>query len=79
MAVVPSLLSLDNQPGSKRRNGEVMLPCASALLAAATVIGLSGFGDVAATSASVAQVLFFIFLFLLVVSLTAHLLQRRGG
>jgi uncharacterized membrane protein YtjA (UPF0391 family) len=79
MAVVSSLLSLDNQPGSKRRNDEVMLPCASALLAAATVIGLSGFGDVAATSASVAQVLFFILLFLLVVSLTAHLLQRRGG
>jgi uncharacterized membrane protein YtjA (UPF0391 family) len=79
MAVVPSLLSLDGQPGPKRRNGEVMQPCASALLAVAVIIGLSGFGDVAATSASIAQVMFLIFLFLLAVSLIAHFLQRRGN
>jgi uncharacterized membrane protein YtjA (UPF0391 family) len=79
MAVVPSLLSLDGQPGSTRRNGEVMQPCASALLAVAVVIGLFGFGDVPAASADVAQVMFLIFLFLLAVSLIAHFLQRRGN
>lgn len=46
-------------------------------LVAAIIAGLFGFGGVASASAWIAQILFFVFLALLVVSLIAHAIRGR--
>ncbi|MEO6244578.1 MAG: DUF1328 domain-containing protein [Opitutaceae bacterium] len=46
-------------------------------LVVALIAGLFGFTDIAGASASIARVLFYIFLFLLIISLLAGLI--RGG
>ncbi len=43
----------------------------------ALIAGLFGFGGIAAASASIAQILFFIFLGVFVISLIAHLITGR--
>ncbi len=45
-------------------------------LVIALVAGALGFGGIAGTSAGIAQIIFFAFLVLLVLSLVAHLFRR---
>lgn len=45
----------------------------------AVIAGAFAFGGIASASAGVAQVLFFVFLVLLVLSLVLHLVRGRGG
>jgi uncharacterized membrane protein YtjA (UPF0391 family) len=47
-------------------------------LVVALVAGLLGFGGVAGASMGIAQILFFVFVVLFVVSLIAHLVRGRG-
>lgn len=54
-----------------------MLYWALVFLVVALVAGLFGFGGVAATSMGIAQILFFVFLVLFLITLVANLL--RGG
>jgi uncharacterized membrane protein YtjA (UPF0391 family) len=56
-----------------------MLYGAVALLIVAAVAGLLGFGCIVATSTSIAQALFFIFVALLALSFVAHVLRRRDA
>jgi uncharacterized membrane protein YtjA (UPF0391 family) len=55
----------------------VVLNWALVLLVVAVVIGLSGFGNVAATAASMAEALFFVALLLFGVSLAANVFRRH--
>jgi uncharacterized membrane protein YtjA (UPF0391 family) len=50
-----------------------------ALLLVAATTGLTGFGDIVATTTSAAQALFFIFVALLALSFVAHLFERRNS
>ena len=54
----------------------VMLYWALIFLLAALVAGLLGFGGVASTSLGIAQILFFVFLVMFVVSLIVNVLRR---
>ncbi len=54
-----------------------MLHWALIFLVIALIAGLFGFGGIASAFAGIAQVLFFIFLALLVVSLLVHLFRGR--
>lgn len=53
-----------------------MLYWALVFLVIALIAGLFGFGGVAATSMGMAQILFFIFIVLFLVTLVANLLRR---
>ena len=53
-----------------------MLYWALVFLVVALIAGALGFGGIASTSVGIAQILFFIFLVLLVVSLVAHFMRR---
>ena len=53
-----------------------MLYWALIFLLAALVAGLLGFGGVASTSLGIAQILFFVFLVMFVVSLIVNVLRR---
>jgi uncharacterized membrane protein YtjA (UPF0391 family) len=55
-----------------------MLRWALIFLVVALVAGLLGFGGIAGTSMGIAQILFFVFVVLFVVSLIAHLVRGRG-
>lgn len=55
-----------------------MLRWALIFLVVALIAGALGFGGVAGTSMGIAQVLFFVFVVLFVVSLIAHLVRGRG-
>jgi uncharacterized membrane protein YtjA (UPF0391 family) len=59
------------------RKGADMLHYALVFLVIALIAALFGFGGIAAGAVEIAQVLFFIFLVLFVVSLIAGLLRRR--
>ena len=54
-----------------------MLYWALLFLVVALIAGVLGFGGIASTSVGIAQVLFFVFLVLLVISLVAHVLRGR--
>jgi uncharacterized membrane protein YtjA (UPF0391 family) len=62
----------------KAERGSAMLYYALVFFIVAIVAAIFGFGGIAAGAASIAQVLFFIFLVLFIASLIAGLL-RRGG
>lgn len=53
-----------------------MLYWALVFLVVALIAGALGFGGLASASAGIAQILFFVFLALLVISLVAHLMRR---
>jgi uncharacterized membrane protein YtjA (UPF0391 family) len=55
-----------------------MLGWAIAFFIIALIAALFGFGGIAAAASGIAQVLFFIFLVLFVVSLIFHLVRGRG-
>jgi uncharacterized membrane protein YtjA (UPF0391 family) len=55
-----------------------LLSWALIFLVVALIAGALGFGGVAGTSMGIAQVLFFVFVVLFVVSLIAHLVRGRG-
>jgi len=55
-----------------------MLRWALIFLVVALIAGALGFGGVAGASMGIAQVLFFVFVVLFVVSLIAHLVRGRG-
>ena len=55
-----------------------MLRWALIFLVIALIAGALGFGGVAGTSMGIAQILFFVFVVLFVVSLIAHLVRGRG-
>ena len=55
-----------------------MLGWALTFLLVAILAGFFGFGGVASASMGIAQVLFFVFVVLFVVSLIAHLVRGRG-
>lgn len=56
-----------------------MLRAALMFFIVAIIAGLFGFGGIAAASADIAQLLFFIFAALLVVSLVFGLIDRRSS
>ncbi|OYX32045.1 MAG: hypothetical protein B7Y99_09135 [Caulobacterales bacterium 32-69-10] len=56
-----------------------MLRWALIFLVVALIAGALGFGGVAGASMGIAQVLFFVFVVLFVVSLIAHLVRGRGA
>ena len=55
-----------------------MLRWALIFLVVALIAGALGFGGIAGTSMGIAQILFFVFVVLFVVSLIAHLVRGRG-
>jgi uncharacterized membrane protein YtjA (UPF0391 family) len=55
-----------------------MLRWALIFLVVALIAGALGFGGLAGASMGIAQILFFVFLVLFVVSLIAHLVRGRG-
>ena len=55
-----------------------MLRWALIFLVVALIAGLLGFGGIAGTSMGIAQILFFVFLVLFVVSLIMHLARGRA-
>lgn len=55
-----------------------MLGWAIGFLAIALLAALFGFGGIASTSAGIAQILFFIFIVMFVISLVMSLLRRTG-
>jgi uncharacterized membrane protein YtjA (UPF0391 family) len=60
---------------TKRRNKQ-MLRWALAFFVVALVAALLGFTGIAAATAGIAQILFYVFLVLFLVSLVGHLLRR---
>ncbi|TAJ39105.1 MAG: DUF1328 domain-containing protein [Reyranella sp.] len=54
-----------------------MLNWALAFLVIALLAALFGFGGIASTAAGFAQICFFVFLVLFIVSTLAHILRRR--
>lgn len=56
-----------------------MLGWAIAFFVIALIAALFGFGGIAAGASSIAQILFFIFLVLFVISLIFGLVRRGGG
>ena len=72
-AIVRNARCVDNPFHVRRR---VMLYYAAVFFIIAIVAGLLGFGGVAAGASSIAQVLFFIFLVLFLVSLVGGLMKR---
>jgi uncharacterized membrane protein YtjA (UPF0391 family) len=65
-------------PVAMNEGGPLMLGWALTFFIVALVAALFGFGGIAAGAASIAQVLFFVFLVLFVVSLVFHLLRGRS-
>jgi uncharacterized membrane protein YtjA (UPF0391 family) len=57
---------------------DAMLRWALIFLVVALIAGVLGFGGIAGASMQIAQVLFFVFVVLFVVSLIAHLVRGRG-
>ncbi len=57
--------------------GEMMLSWAIAFLILALIAGVLGFGGIAGTATAAAQILFFVFMLLLVVSALASALGKR--
>ena len=55
-----------------------MLRWALIFLVVALIAGALGFDGIAGTSMGIAQILFFVFVVLFVVSLIAHLVRGRG-
>ena len=55
-----------------------LLRWALIFLVVALIAGVLGFGGIAGASMQIAQVLFFVFVVLFVVSLIAHLVRGRG-
>ena len=55
-----------------------MLRWALIFLVVALIAGVLGFGSIAGASMQIAQVLFFVFVVLFVVSLIAHMVRGRG-
>ena len=55
----------------QRREGEIMLSWALTFLVIALIAAVLGFGGVAGTASYIAQVLFFVFLVLFIISLIA--------
>jgi len=55
-----------------------MLGWALTFLVVALIAGLLGFTSIAGTAMGVAQILFYVFLVLFVVSLVMHLVRGRG-
>ena len=66
-----------NAPNNKPRRN-FMLYYAAVFFIIAIVAALFGFGGIAAGASSIAQVLFFIFVVLFLVSLIGGLLRRKG-
>ena len=61
-----------------RKWRHAMLRWALIFLVVALIAGVLGFGGIAGASMGIAQILFFVFLVLFVVSLIAHLVRGRG-
>ena len=55
-----------------------MLYWAAVFLVIALVAALFGFGGIASASAGIAQVLFFVFLILMLISIVMHLVRGRA-